>query len=171
MLAGPPANISTMPAAPATPIGQALGRLPTGLYIVTTLDNGRPVGFVGSFVMQVGIEPPLVSVAVGKARGPLAALRASGSFAISILDKSSESVMGRFFRKYEPGSGPFDGLALEHGPAGMPLPADALAWVECKLRGEFEGGDHVIVFGEVLAGAQRREGEPAIHLRKNGLGY
>lgn len=160
-----------MAAAPITPIGQALGRLPTGLYIVTTLDAGRPVGFVGSFVMQVGLQPAIVSVAVGKERGPLAALRSSGHFAISILDKSSESVMGRFFRKYEPGAGPFDGLALEHGPAGMPLPAEALAWVECKLRGEFDGGDHVIAFGDVLAGAQRRDGDPSIHLRKNGLGY
>lgn len=129
------------------------------------------MGFVGSFVMQVGLQPPLLSVAVGKERGPLAALRASRRFAVSILDKSSEGVMGRFFRKYEPGAGPFDGLSLEHGPGGMPLPAEALAWVECELRGEYEGGDHVIVFGEVSAGAQRREGEPAIHLRKNGLGY
>ncbi len=160
-----------MPPPPATPIAQALGRLPTGLYIVTTLDGGRPVGFVGSFVMQVGLQPPMVTVAVGKERGPLAALRANGRFAVSILDRASESVMGRFFRKYEPGAGPFEGLALESSSAGLPLPAEALAWFECEIRGEFDGGDHVIVFGEVVDGAQRRDGEPSIHLRKNGLGY
>jgi 3-hydroxy-9,10-secoandrosta-1,3,5(10)-triene-9,17-dione monooxygenase reductase component len=160
-----------MPPPPVTPVGQALGRLPTGLYIVTTVDAGRPVGFVGSFVMQVGLQPPVLSVAVGKERGPLAALRANGHFAVSILDKASESVMGRFFRKYELGASPFDGLALETSPAGLPLPSEALAWVECKIRGEFEGGDHVIVFGDAIGGAQRRDGEPSIHLRKNGLGY
>jgi len=160
-----------MPPPPLTPIGQALGRVPTGLYLVTTLDGGRPAGFVGSFVMQVGFQPPLLCVAVGKERGPLAALRAAGHFGVSILDKSSENVMGRFFRKYEPGQGPFDGLAIEKGSAGSPLVVDALANLECKLVGEYEGGDHVIVFGEVVDGVQRREGEPSIHLRKNGLGY
>ena len=63
-----------------TPLAQALGRVPTGLYIVTTLDGDTPVGFVGSFVMQNGLEPPVLSVAVGKARGPLEALRVIHSF-------------------------------------------------------------------------------------------
>lgn len=160
-----------MPPPPVTPLGQALGRVPTGLYLVTTLDKGQPLGFVGSFVMQVGFQPPMLSVAVGKERGPLAALRSSGHFGVSILDKASESVMGRFFRKYEPGQGPFDGLETSSGPAGSPIVKSALAWLDCRVRGEFDGGDHVIVFGEVVGGELLREGDPSIHLRKNGLGY
>lgn len=154
-----------------SPIGKALGRLPTGLYIVTTLQDGAPLGFVGSFVMQMGIAPPVVAVAVGKDRAHLAAIRASGRFGISILAAGSNDLMGRFFRKYEAGKGPFDELALERGAQGTPVLTDALAWVECRVSGEFASGDHVVVFGEVVDGAQKRDGEPAIHLRKNGLGY
>lgn len=153
------------------PIGQALGRLPTGLYVVTALSGGSPIGFVGSFVMQMGLEPPVVAVAVGKDRAHLAAIRASGRFGVSILGHGSKDLMGRFFRKHEPGSGPFDGLALEHGAGGTPLLADALAWLECRVTGEHPTGDHVVVFGEVTDGRLCREGEPATHVRKNGLGY
>lgn len=160
------ANPTEIPA-----LGQALGRLPTGLHIVTAATGGAPSGFVGSFVMQMGLVPPVVAVAVGKDRPHLAAIRSAGHFGVSILAKGSNDLMGRFFRKHEPGSGPFDGLTLEHGAKGTPVLADALAWLECRVTGEHTLGDHVVVFGEVVDGRQCREGEPAIHLRKNGLGY
>jgi flavin reductase (DIM6/NTAB) family NADH-FMN oxidoreductase RutF len=47
----------------------------------------------------------------------------------------------------------------------------ALAWLECRLTGEHATGDHVIVFGTVEHGGLLRAGDPAVHLRKNGLAY
>lgn len=161
---------------PTQALARALGRLPTGLYIVTTsapadaLGKSAPLGFVGSFVMQVGLAPPVLCVAVGKDRGPLTALRASSRFAINILDGASQGVMKRFFRKYPVGEGPFDGLTLEH-QGGVPVLPEALAWIACRVIGEHELADHVVVFGEAIAGRQAREGDPAVHLRKDGLGY
>lgn len=153
------------------PLARALGRIPSGLYLVTTLDGTDPVGFVGSFVQQVGFQPPVVAVAVGKTRGPLAALRAEKAFGISILDAASGGVMGRFFRKLEPPATPFDGLRLVTAKTGCPLIGESLAWLDCVVVGEHELADHVVVFGEVVAGAQVREGDPSVHLRKNGLSY
>ena len=43
--------------------------------------------------------------------------------------------------------------------------------MDCKVSGEFNGGDHIVVFGEVTAGEQLREGDPSVHLRNNGLSY
>ena len=60
------------------PLAQALGRIPTGLYVVTTLHEGRPLGFVGSFLMQVGFVPPVLSVAIASGREHLGAIRAHG---------------------------------------------------------------------------------------------
>lgn len=154
-----------------SPLAQALGRIPSGLFLVTTLDAGRPVGFVGSFVQQVGFEPPTLCVAVGKARGPLAALRASRAFGISILDGASSGVMGRFFRKLEPPATPFDGLKLTTARTGSPLLSEALAWLDCEFAGEHELADHVAVFGRVVDGSLLREGDPSVHLRRNGLSY
>ena len=47
----------------------------------------------------------------------------------------------------------------------------ALAWLECELTGEYETGDHVVVFGRVQAGDRSREGQPAYpcHGRKHPL--
>ncbi len=154
-----------------SPLARALGRIPTGLYLVTTPSPEGPLGFLGSFVMQVGLEPPVVCVAVGHARAHLEAIRASGTFGVSVLDGASKGLMNRFFGKLPDGEGPFDGQRLAHGALGSPLFEDALATFECRLTGEHDAGDHVVLFGEVTEGRLAREGDPAVHLRKNGLGY
>ena len=73
--------------------GPALGRLASGLFIVTTRDErGQPMGFLGSFVQQVSLDPPTVMVAVAKGREHLDAIRAAGRFGVSVLgdeDKAS----------------------------------------------------------------------------------
>lgn len=154
-----------------TPLARALGRIPTGLYIVTTQGPDGPLGFLGSFVVQVGFEPPTVCVAVGKGRDHLAAMRASGRFAVSIVDEASSGVMGAFFAKRGPGESPFDDLATRSTGAGSTVLDETLAWLDCRVSGEHEVGDHVVVFGTVEEGHLAREGEPKVHLRRNGLGY
>lgn len=154
-----------------SPVAKALGRIPTGLYIVTAKDSETALGFVGSFVMQTGFDPPTVCVAVGKGRAHLAAMEASGRFCVSILDAASSSVMGAFFKKYEPGETALDHVATGDTPGGLPYMKDALAWLDCSVTGTFESGDHVVVFGTVEHGDMPREGDPSVHLRKNGLGY
>ena len=157
--------------APPTPLAQALGRVPSGLYVVATAGPDGPLGFVGSFVQQVGFDPPTVCVAIGKDRDHLAAIRASERFAISILDADSQGLMGPFFKRYEGSETAFDHVSHEASPGGAPVLPEALAWLDCRISGEHDAGDHVVVFGTVTDGARLREAEPSIHVRKNGLSY
>jgi flavin reductase (DIM6/NTAB) family NADH-FMN oxidoreductase RutF len=155
-----------------SPVALALGRVPTGLYVVTAQSADGPLGFIGSFVVQVGFAPPTICVAVGRGRAPLAAMRSSGRFALSILDPESARLMGHFFKKYEGGETPFDHVDHTFAPdGGPPVLTGALAWLSCRVSGEHETGDHVVVFGEVTDAHLAREGDPTVHLRKNGLGY
>jgi flavin reductase (DIM6/NTAB) family NADH-FMN oxidoreductase RutF len=153
------------------PLARALGRIPSGLFVVTTLKDDQPSGFLGSFVMQAGFEPPTLTVAIGRDRPHLADIRKSGRFALSILDPASRGLMTPFVKKVVPPATPFDGIAVARTAAGSFVLAEALAWIDCRVRGEHESGDHVVVFGEVVEAAVLREGDPWTHLRKNGLGY
>src|SRR5690349_21455132 len=101
-----------MPPSDPSPLARALGRIPSGLYIVSTLRAGAPVGFVGSLVQQVGFAPPIVSLAVAKEREPLRDLRACGRFSLSMLDAGTRSRMGVFLKHAAAGHSPYDGLAL-----------------------------------------------------------
>ena len=88
-----------------------------------------------------------------------------------MLDKESRGLMAPFLKPPADGRSPFEGVALAETPHGTPVLAECLAWIECRIRSEHEVPDHVVLFGEVEAGELLREGEPAIHLRRNGLGY
>ncbi len=154
-----------------SPIARALGRIPSGLFIVTTLRDEHPVGFLGSFVIQSGFDPPTVSVAIARDRPQLADVRRSGRFAVSVLDAASRGLMTPFLRRLPEGTSPFDGLDLHRTASGSRVLSAALAWVDCRVTGEFETGDHTVVFGEVVEGALQRDAEPWTHVRKNGLGY
>ena len=152
-------------------IGAALGRVPSGLFIVTTCDSsGRPIGFLGSFLQQMALDPPTVCVAISREREHLEAIRQSGRFAVSVLGDGDKGLMKPFFKMPEEGS-PFDDVANRAGPGGCPVLEESMAWLECKVSGEHDAGDHVVIFGVVEAGEKRRDGEPLVHTRKNGLRY
>jgi flavin reductase (DIM6/NTAB) family NADH-FMN oxidoreductase RutF len=79
--------------------------------------------------------------------------------------------MRPFLRRLPEGRSPFEGLATRPTPTGLPVVEEALAWFECRVRSEHAAGDHVLFLGEVVAGELLREGDPHVHLRKNGLAY
>ena len=154
------------------PLMQALGRVASGLYIVTTGSGADATGFLGSWIMQAGFEPPALTVAVHRDRAVLGALRESGHFCVSVLASSSMDLVGHFARGFKPGEDAFVGLDTELTDGGVPYLADAHAYLSCKLLGEATWSDHVILCGEVLAGDCRSlEEDPATHIRKNGLRY
>ncbi|MEM7516707.1 MAG: flavin reductase family protein [Planctomycetota bacterium] len=154
-----------------SPLAQALGRVSSGLYIVTTQEGDKPLGFLGSFLIQVGFDPPTVAVAIGKERDHLLAVRECGHFTVSILDKESSGLMGTFFKKLPEGQSPYDELDLGAAPSGVPVLNGALGWLDCEVSGEHDAGDHIVVFGTVREGSMLREGTPSTHVRKNGLSY
>ena len=153
------------------PLAQALGRVSSGLYVVTSRGSAGHLGFVGSFVSQVGFSPPTISLAIAEGRDHLTAIRDHGHFGLSILDKESSSLMGAFFKKYEEGESPFDHLETRETESGVLILEGALGWLTCKLTSEHTPCEHVVVFGEVIEGAMLREGPPSAHVRKNGLSY
>lgn len=167
-----------LPAQTPTPsdfdgLAAALGRIPSGLFIVTWRTGESDHGMLASWVMQAGFEPPLVSLAVGTSRELLGVIRAGGPFAINGLAESQRSLLARFGKPPVAGEDPFAGLAIGRTPSGLAAFAEAAGWMECRPVAEaaVAGADHVLVIGRVDAAGGRAETAPAVHLRRNGLKY
>ena len=168
----PPSSQSPSPTG-GTEVAAALGRIPSGLFVVTWRAGQRDHAMLASWVMQAGFAPPLVSVAVGTSRDLLAAVRAGTPFAVNVLAESQRSLLARFSKAPAEGDDPFAGLGVERTPAGVAVLADAAGWLECRPVGEAAatGADHVVVLGRIEAASGRPETPPLVHLRRNGLKY
>ena len=127
----------------------ALGAFATGVTIVTTTDAaGAPVGVTASSFNSVSLDPPLVLWSLAKTSGSRDAFCSSGHFAIHVLGESQEGVSNRFAR---PGTDKFSDVGWSAGDAGSPLLNDYAAAFQCRTRYQYEGGDHIILVGEVVA--------------------
>ena len=154
-------------------VAAALGRIPSGLFVVTWKSGSADRVMLASWVMQAGFAPPLVSVAVGASRDLLAAVRGGGAFAVTILADTQRSLLSRFGKPPADGEDPFAGLPVLRTPAGLATLVDAAGWMECRPAGESTATDtdHVVVLGRVVAGGGAVDTPPVVHVRRNGLKY
>jgi len=145
---------------------QVLGRLPTGVTVVTTVDDlGQPTGLTASAVASVSLDPPLVLVCVSHGAQSYPALAASGKFAVNVLALGQE-LLSRRFATTAPGQEKFKDVGYRPGRLGLPLLEGALASLECAVVHAYPGGDHTIFVGRVEAGAPGGNGlEPLLYYR------
>ena len=142
---------------------QVIGSFPTGVSLVTTLDESdRPVGLTVNAVSSISLEPILVMVCIDRGAATHDPLRARGAFGVSILGAEQEG-LARRFALGDRGER-FEGVALEEASTGCPIIAGALAWLDCRVWKEVDAGDHTLILGEVLDGGSR-PGSPLIYFR------
>ncbi len=126
---------------------EVAGRFATGVAVITAADFDGPVGFTAQSFTSVSLDPPLVSVCPGKGVASWARIAPTGKFCVNILSEDQESLSRTFATK---DADKFDGVGYSTDlcPAG-PVLDGILAWIGCRIVAEYEGGDHVIVVGEV----------------------
>lgn len=76
---------------------------------------------------------------------------------------SSNELIARRFSAWEV-STKFDSLLFHTEATGAPILDDALAWLDCRVWAEHDGGDHTVFIGQVLAG-NANEGIPLVYYR------
>jgi 3-hydroxy-9,10-secoandrosta-1,3,5(10)-triene-9,17-dione monooxygenase reductase component len=143
---------------------QILGCFPTGVTVVTTVQDGRPVGLVVGSFFSVSLDPPLVGFCVMATSNTWPAIERSGSFGVSILADDQTDVSRRLATK---APDKFDTLSWSPGPVtGSPLIEGAVGHLDCDLEQQHLAGDHWIVVGRVRHLAADREGaDPLVFCR------
>ena len=154
-------------------IGSALGRIPSGLFILTAQHEDRRSGMLTSLVQQACFEPPMVCVAVAKGRAIMPLISESRKFGLCQLASNDKVMLRKFSGGVAPGDDPFLGFdLLESHLPGVPIVASALAYLECELTCHMDvEGDHDLFVGVVRSGGEPNPGEPHIHVRKDGFHY
>lgn len=152
-------------------IGPALGRIPSGIFIVTARQGQHETGMLGSWVQQAGFEPPMITAAVKKGRYISDWLAEGSYFVVNILSEDGKQMLAHFGKGFAKGEPAFEGLDIQRSAQGVPVLSEALAYLECKVVARLEGGDHDVVLAEVTHGDLQNESRPMIHVRNSGFHY
>jgi flavin reductase (DIM6/NTAB) family NADH-FMN oxidoreductase RutF len=136
----------------------ALERIPAGSFLLTSSHTDQRGGVPVKWVQQCSQVPPMVMVAVEKGHSLSPVIRDSRSFAVCQLDPNDRGTL-RTFDQQQPGIDPFVGMLSTNTPSGAPVPARALAFIDCELARHVDiDGDHEIYVGVVHHAEALREG-------------
>ena len=156
-------------------IGTVLGRVPSGIFILTVGDGqGHETGMLCSWVQQAAFDPPLLTLALKQGRYVNDWLQQSRRAVLNLVGESGKEFLGHFGRGFKIEEPAFEGIEFTRLPSGLPVLTDALGFLECEVLSQTEVGDHVIHILEVKsvgAGEMLHEERPMVHVRKNGFHY
>ena len=126
----------------------ALGSFATGVTIITALGkNGQKVGMTANSFNSVSLTPPLILWSIGKSTNCFEDFIAAEAFAVHILAQDQQELSNRFATT---GVDRFAELACTKGVLGTPILPHYSTCFQCKMSHQYEGGDHIIMLGEVM---------------------
>lgn len=129
----------------------ALACWPSGVTIVTTVNNGEWKGMTVSSFSSVSLEPPQILVCIAKTLLTHEMMTGGGVFAVNILN-DTQIYLGKVFAGLIPEvENRFTTGNWGTATTGSPVLTDAVAWLDCKVAHAYDGGDHTIFVGDVIA--------------------
>jgi 3-hydroxy-9,10-secoandrosta-1,3,5(10)-triene-9,17-dione monooxygenase reductase component len=138
-----------VPAAVVDParMRDVLGHFASGVTVVTALTGSGPIGFTCQSFSSLSLEPPLVVFAPARTSRTWPGLREIGRFCVNVLADDQTALSRSFARS---GVDKFADVPWTASPHGNPVLRDVVAWIDCVLWAEYDGGDHTIAVGRVL---------------------
>ena len=138
----------------------------SGVTIVTTVANGQPVGITASSLTSLSLDPPQVLICVARKLYTHSAIMKSGAYAVNILGVDHLE-WGMRFAGMRPEQDRFADIAWTTAFTGSPILPGVIGWLDCRLRHAYDGDDHSIFVGEVLAADYREDMKPLLYFNRN----
>jgi flavin reductase (DIM6/NTAB) family NADH-FMN oxidoreductase RutF len=124
-----------------------LGHFASGVTVVTAQGEQGPIGFTCQSFSSLSLDPPLVVIAPARTSRTWPRLRELGRFCVNVLAEDQTDLSVAFARS---GADKFAGVPWRPSRTGQPVLEGVVAWIDCELWAEYDGGDHTLVAAQVL---------------------
>ena len=141
---------------------RTLGHFCSGVTVVTSLDEGFPVGFACQSFTALSLDPPLVLFCPRTGSASWQRIERTGHFCVNVLTEEQREV-SRVFGTSNPDK--FAGLAWAPSPGGAPILDGVLTWADALIEKVHEAGDHQVVIGRVTDLGECRPSRPLLFYR------
>lgn len=162
-------NVSSQPAVTvdADKIRKVLGHFASGVTVITAIFDGKPVGFTCQSIASLSLDPPMVMFAPSRISTTWPKIRQAGTFSVNVLSDAHTELSSAFARS---GTDKFTGVRWRSSRQGTPVLDGVVAYVDCRVWAEYDGGDHTIVAASVLDLASDSTRRPLlVHRGQYGL--
>ena len=121
-----------------------------GVYIVSTMDDGRATGCVANSAMQITASPATVAISINHNNYTNECIKKFGLFSVSILAEDSDvSLIGKFGFKSGRDNNKFMGVDFDIIEK-TPVIKDTCGYIVCKVIDTMETETHTVFLGEVI---------------------
>ena len=141
---------------------KALRDVTYGVFIVTSVGEGKPAGCVINTFAQVTSEPLQASIALNKENFTCTAIQESGKFEISIVsEEMSIDTIRTFGFKSSATANKFEGLAVGDSEIGLKFLQDNVtAHLSVEVSQTLDLGTHLYFVGTIVAGEKLCDEQP-----------
>lgn len=141
---------------------KALFSMTYGMYIISTVLDGKLNGQIANAVMQITAEPKCVTTCINKANLTTDMVRESGVFSISVLEFDVPlTFLGQFGFKSGRDINKFENVNYLTGMTGAPMVTDwSIAVFEARVCHSLELPTHMLFVGEVVSAKFLKEAKP-----------
>ncbi|SLN71500.1 p-hydroxyphenylacetate 3-hydroxylase, reductase component [Roseivivax jejudonensis] len=144
---------------------KCFGQFTTGVAVVTCRDAaGNPWGVTINSLASVSLDPALLLWSLMRNAPSRKAFESCSAFSVHVLEHRQRPLADRFCR---PSSDKFAGLEYASNAMGAPVLGGCLARFDCRPHALIDGGDHVILLGEIVTW-DSSDGDPLLYY---GGGY
>jgi flavin reductase (DIM6/NTAB) family NADH-FMN oxidoreductase RutF len=140
---------------------EVIGHFMTGVTVITTSLDGRKYGMSASAVSSLSLDPPMLLTCLNDHSPTQQAITQSRRFCVNILAEGQHQLAMHFGR---PSENKFADVPTRQGLLGVPVLAQALAWLECQVTNDVVGGTHRVFLARVKQ-AEARDGSPLAYFR------
>lgn len=121
--------------------------VPAPVTVITTLEDGVPVGTTVSAFTSLSLSPRLILVSLDNRSDLLRQIRHTRRFGVNLLAEGQGELAMRFARTRDDRFGRVEWRLDDE----LPRLDGVAAWIVCGLAYELPAGDHTILAGEVSA--------------------
>jgi flavin reductase (DIM6/NTAB) family NADH-FMN oxidoreductase RutF len=140
------------------------GRFATGVTVVAARHGPLLAGMTANAIASISVDPPVLMASISQKAETYRAIIGSHAFAVSVMASDQRELAECFA---QPNTAAkltrFCDAAWHEAETGSPILEGALAYFDCRLTVQHDGGDHGIFLGEVVAAGYREDAAPLIY--------
>ncbi len=145
-----------------TNIKDGLHKLSYGMYVISSVKDGKFNGQIANTAFQLTPNPPRIAISINKENLTHEFIGESGVFSVSILSTEAPfKFIGLFGFRSGRDVDKFKDVNYKVGSTGAPIVLDySLAYLEAKVVSSLDVGSHTVFVGEIVDGDHIADGTP-----------